>query len=517
MVNINFSVPTLAELIDQAQANFNARLPGADARLRNSVLNVLARAISGQSLLGYKYLDWIARQAIVDTADAENLDNWGRVWVGTHVGATKAAGNITFTGTNGVLVGTGVQIQRADGATFTTTGSAIIAGGAATVAVVADDGGADGNAVASTSLTLVSPLAGVNSTATVAAGGLIGGADAEEDDAYRARILARIQQPPHGGAKSDYEQWALANAGVTRAWVYPNELGLGTVTVRFVKDNNTIPTPQNLLTYSEDFGNAAWAKTNVTVTAGGATHPDAADVFTLTPTAADSRVRQQVSIWEVGDYQVNFDVYGLGGARTFDIKLFAADGTTQLATATVVAPSGAWATVSVTGTAVAATSIWAQIGGSSTFSTGENIAATKAQVRRTTTGAGYIKTIADTIVGSLLIPTQADVDAVLAYIADDTRAPVTADVFVVSPIAKRLDITITGLTPNTGEVQAAVLSELADLFARDAEPGGTIYVSRIWEAVSIATGERNHTITTPSSDQTQTTGRMWVLGKVTFA
>lgn len=79
-------------------------------------------------------------------------------------------------------------------------------------------------------------MVGVQSTAT--AGLLSGGADVETDDALRARLLARIQQPPHGGASYDYTAWALEVPGVTRAWVYPAELGLGTVTLRFVRDND---------------------------------------------------------------------------------------------------------------------------------------------------------------------------------------------------------------------------------------------------------------------------------------
>ena len=56
-------------------------------------------------------------------------------------------------------------------------------------------------------------------------------------------MLARIQQPPHGGASYDYTTWALEVSGVTRAWVYPQELGLGTVTVRFVRDFDATPIP----------------------------------------------------------------------------------------------------------------------------------------------------------------------------------------------------------------------------------------------------------------------------------
>jgi uncharacterized phage protein gp47/JayE len=67
---------------------------------------------------------------------------------------------------------------------------------------------------------------------------LSGGADQETDDALRTRLLARLQQAPQGGSAADYVTWALQVAGVTRAWEYGQELGAGTVTVRFVRDND---------------------------------------------------------------------------------------------------------------------------------------------------------------------------------------------------------------------------------------------------------------------------------------
>jgi uncharacterized phage protein gp47/JayE len=67
--------------------------------------------------------------------------------------------------------------------------------------------------------------------------GLTDGTDEETTEDFRARVLLRLQEPPQGGADQDYEAWALAVAGVTRVWVYEHEDGLGTVTVRFVRDN----------------------------------------------------------------------------------------------------------------------------------------------------------------------------------------------------------------------------------------------------------------------------------------
>lgn len=515
MVDISFAKPTLQQLIAAAEANINTRIPGADARLRNSILNVLARTVAGQSHLLHNYLDWVARQAIVDTADAENLDNWGGVYAIQRAAAAKASGNVTFTGSNGFTVPAGTELQRADGVLYVTTADATIASGTASAAAEAVSGGVAGNAAAGVSLRLVAPIAGINSAATVAASGMTGGVDDEGDESYRARILARIQAPPHGGAKSDYEQWALAVAGVTRAWVYPNELGRGTVTVRFVRDTNTTPTPQNLVLHSEGLDETEWAATACTVTPGGPIYPEPASVYSLTPSGADAYIEQEFPIWQSGSFTFAVDVYGIGGARDLDIFILD-DSDTVLESQSVTAPDSDWATVSVTATGVTGNTLKVRIGGDGTFSTGETIAATRAHVRHSSAASPYIKTTDDQIVGDLIIPTENDVETVLEYIADENRAPVTADVFVVSPLAVRLDITIDNLIPDTAAVRAAVLAELTDLFRRDSEPGGTIRISKIWEAVSIATGEDSHIITSPPTDQVAAAGKMFVLGTVTF-
>lgn len=113
-----------------------------------------------------------------------------------------------------------------------------------------------------------------------------------------------------------------------------------------------------------------------------------------------------------------------------------------------------------------------------------------------------------------IIPLTADVEAVQVHI-DEVR-PVTADVTVFAPIPFDVDIEI-GVSPSTAEVKAAVEAELADLFTRDSEPGGTIYISRLREAISIAAGEHHHTLEAPADDVIASTGHLPRLGTVTWA
>ena len=348
-----FSRPDIQTLIDRIASDIETRLPGADARLRRSVLAALARAQAGAAHGLHGHLDWLARQLMPDTAETEHLERWASIWGVARKPATPAAGTVTFSGADGSTIPAGTTLARADGAEYTTDAAASIAGGVASVAVTASLPGVAGNAAAGTKLSLSAPVAGVQGQATVDAPGLAGGADTETDAALRGRLLDRIRSAPHGGNANDYVQWALEVPGVTRAWVYPAELGLGTVTVRFVADDD---------------------------------------------------------------------------------------------------PAGP-------------------------------------------------------------IPSQTLVDAVAAHI--DALRPVTAAVSVVAPTPAPLDLTIR-LTPNNPAVQAAVRAEIDDMLRREAVPGGAILLSHINEAISIAAGETDHALVSPTADVTHATGELAVLGTITW-
>ena len=310
-------------------------------------------SVSGGGSHGlYGFLDYIARQIMPDTAEAEELARWASIFGLARKPAVAAAGPVNLTGTDTSPADAGAVLQRGDDFEYSTTADVTIAGGVAVAVVEAVAPGAAGNADAGVRLTFASPIAGVASTAFVAEGGLTGGSDEESDDELRARLLARIRSQPNGGAANDYERWALEVPGVTRAWVYPNLSGLGTVGVAFVMDGRT------------------------------------------------------------------------------DI-----------------------------------------------------------------------------------IPTVDDVAAVQAHIAP--LRPVTADVTVFAPTPVDLDLTI-AVVPNTDEVKAAVGASLKDMLLREAEPGGTILLSHIREAISIAAGETDNIVTVPAADVTVSAGELVILGTITW-
>ncbi|MBO3274120.1 baseplate J/gp47 family protein [Pseudomonas schmalbachii] len=349
-----FARPTLTELIKRVTSDIASRLVSqAGSVLRRSLIGILGRVYAGAVHLLYGYLDWIARQAIPDTAESEYLERWAAIWKITRRPATFAVGPVEVTANAPITLLAGTMFQRQDGAQYASLVDVDLVAGTNAVDLLAVEPGAAANTPAGISLTLLSPVAGVQSTATILGDGIRSGTDVEDDASLCERLLARIQQPPQGGAVSDYVAWAKEVPGVTRVWVYPMQMGPGTVTVMFTTDDDPISP----------------------------------------------------------------------------------------------------------------------------------------------------------------IPDAATVAEVQAHI--DEERPVTATVYVVAPVGDPLNFTIK-LSPNTASVRAAVTAELSDLLLREAEPGGTILISHIREAVSIAAGEVDNQVIAPAADVVSPQGHMSLMGTITF-
>lgn len=232
-----WSTPTLRQVRTMVRDDVVAALSGA-TQIGNSVLRVMSDSMAGLAHLALRYLDWLARQLLPDTAEVEWLDRHANIWLVNSDGtkgrksATLAVGLVNMTGVAGTNVPIATVLSGID-VEYETTQAIVIGSGATQVSIRALDGGVIGNREEGEVLDLVSPIAGLDSEATIIE--LDGGVDTESDDLLRERILLRIQNPPMGGDVADYVQWALAVPGVTRAWA-ASEIGAGTITVRFMMD-----------------------------------------------------------------------------------------------------------------------------------------------------------------------------------------------------------------------------------------------------------------------------------------
>lgn len=255
-----FNRPTLRALVTQAESEINALIVGADARLRFSVLNVLARVWAGLTDGLYSALTFLSKQLFAVTATGIYLRRIGESY-GIEINqASAATGQVHVLGVNGTIIPINTIFSRADGVQYISTSSGTISGGFVLVTAIATTTGANTNAIEDTQLNSATPIAGATSI-FVADGGMTGGADIESDDSYRARILFRLQNQGGAGTRSDWEGWARGfSASVTRVWVIPLVEGAGTVGIVFAEDNALIvPSPAQVTamqTYLEGFAPA---------------------------------------------------------------------------------------------------------------------------------------------------------------------------------------------------------------------------------------------------------------------
>lgn len=235
---------TLTERITRIQQDINARLPGADAGIKRTVEHALAHAI-GAATHGLQGVgQWIEANVVPGPdSDEETLERWLDLLGIPRKQPTLATGTVRFTGIDSSTIVAGTEVQKADGTLYTTDALGTISGGVADVAITAAVAAEAGDAAIGTTLTLVSPVAGVDAGADVldngSGGGLTGGNDLETAGAMWIRVNQRLANPPGPGTEADFERWALEVAGVTQAWADGSQpLGPGTVRVLFVRDDD---------------------------------------------------------------------------------------------------------------------------------------------------------------------------------------------------------------------------------------------------------------------------------------
>ncbi len=182
---------------------------------------------------------YIAEQIHTKTCDAETLlkkvaDEWLQ-----RIPAAYATGTATITGNDGAVIPAITVLQHQDGRQYRTTDEAIITGGTATLNLVAMEAGTRSH-ITDGVLSLISPITGVDgdvSAATVSAG-----AEIEDIERLRDRLLDKQQNPPLGGKDYDYVAWAkAAHVDVTKVWITPHENGIGSIVLRFVTEDLADP------------------------------------------------------------------------------------------------------------------------------------------------------------------------------------------------------------------------------------------------------------------------------------
>ena len=214
-----------------AIADIIASKPGAKIVPNYSNLYILATLLSNAMNDLYGYVDYVSQQAVPWTATNEFLYGWGAIKGVLPVGAASASGPITFMGcTPAATLPDGIILSRSDGVLYSVNTLATVPiSGVVTTTITCLSSGETGNLPSGAVLSLQSGVDGIATTGTC--GAIVGGADLENDDSFRTRMLAVYAAPPMGGALRDYTEWTSAVPGVTRCWAMGGVGGPGSVTV----------------------------------------------------------------------------------------------------------------------------------------------------------------------------------------------------------------------------------------------------------------------------------------------
>ncbi len=238
-------LPASGDIAARGAAVFEQELPGIDARTPNTLATAYTRVLELEFFELWFYLAYIVRELFVTTAE-DYLADHASIWNVPRDQATGAVGNVLVSGTVGASFPSGVVFSRpGSNITYISTASAAAdSTGTASVPVQAQVTGAAGNVAAGTQLTISSPVENFNpQLGTVDPNGIAGGADIEQIETWRGRILAQIRQKPMGGALNDYVQWAeAALTDVTYVNPVGSMFGLGTVGVPFLMGGPAVPT-----------------------------------------------------------------------------------------------------------------------------------------------------------------------------------------------------------------------------------------------------------------------------------
>jgi uncharacterized phage protein gp47/JayE len=230
-----FTRPTLSELLTRIAGDIASRTEGR-AFIRRTVERCMGFAMAGVAHHLHGHLAWLRLQLYPQTAAAEGLAEWADLLEEPRKAGAYASGQVAVIGDGSLTSGT---LFTDDAGNLYRSGEPV---GSGTYAIAAVETGSAQNLSLGERLTLVSSVAGLQPQASVSSA-LSGGADTEDIELWRPRVIAAFRAPSLYGAPGDYRRWALRREGVTEAWELDRRMGPGTVALSFIFGGRSDPIP----------------------------------------------------------------------------------------------------------------------------------------------------------------------------------------------------------------------------------------------------------------------------------
>ena len=224
---------TIEEIYQELLAGFAQRAGFQPEESCDLAVRLYAAAAQLQAL--QIQAEWVLDQSFPQTAQGIYLDRHGAMRGLVRTEAVRAAGTLRFSVNSAPAADLAIPadtVCMTEGEVrFRTTAAGTLQAGTLTVDIPAEavEPGRGGNAVAGAIRFLTACPVGITGCTNPAA--FSGGADQENDDSFRQRILESYRRLPNGANAAWYEQTAMGHPGVAAAQAVGRARGRGTVDV----------------------------------------------------------------------------------------------------------------------------------------------------------------------------------------------------------------------------------------------------------------------------------------------
>lgn len=236
------TIPTLNELKTDIIADLELEYSMTIPLFGKSWIRTLAYVQAGKLWLTYKYMGLVQKNILPDTADSESnggtLERFGRIKLGRNpFPATQGIYTLQLTGTSGTVIPVSTTFKSDSNSLnafylfildnqFTLNGTDIIT-------VRALTSGLESQLAVGNTLTITSPIGGLDSTATVLTESTVPQSREPLED-YRAKIIESYRLEAQGGAGADYRLWSFEAQGVKQTYPFASS-GLVNVVDLFIE------------------------------------------------------------------------------------------------------------------------------------------------------------------------------------------------------------------------------------------------------------------------------------------